>query len=255
MRYCLLALTFSFLAPGQEVGSRTDLETQYRQAIRALEAAGPSVDLSNVLNGLAAVYYEQHVYSRAEKLSRSALAVEQSLAAPRETEIARRLNNIGAACMAQGKMREASSLVRASLRIYERSDETTDRAFALNNLGVLELKAHRNADASAHFRHAANLLQNDPADLATHLANLAEAQLALGMTRDSLESWSRALALVEANGNTKDRNYGSMLDLYSKALARAGRKAQSVEVRRRGRAILDQPPSAAAYTIDRADFR
>jgi tetratricopeptide (TPR) repeat protein len=255
MKWTILTIAFRLLALGQETSSLIDLERQYRKTIQALEPSGPSTALSNSLNGLAALYFEQHEYGRAEELSRRALSVEQSLPVPRKAELARRLNNIAAACTAQGKTGEATRLIRESLGTYERLDAATDRAVALNNLGILELKAHQNTEAADHFAQAAGLLTDQPADLAKSTANLAEAQSALGRTGEAIESWAKALAVAQASGASNDRDYGAMLCLYAKTLARAGRKSQSLEVRRRGREILDRTPSPASYTVDRADFR
>jgi tetratricopeptide (TPR) repeat protein len=255
MKLSILALTFNLLAVGQEASSLIDVERQYRKTIAELEAGGPSIALSGALNGLAALYFEQHEYRRSELLCRRSLAIEQALPAPRQLEVARRLNNIAAVSLAQGKRAEGASLIRRALAIYEQLDAGGDQAIALNNLGTLELRAHQNAEAARHFAQAVNLLADQPADLAKTTANLAEAQSALGRTVEAIDSWSRALQVAEANGNANHRDYGAMLCLYAKTLARAGRKSQSLEVSRRGRAILDGTRSPAAYTVDRSDFR
>lgn len=254
MKWILLAFTLRLLALGQETTSLIDLERQYRKGIAELEPAGASANLSGALNGLAALFFEQRQYRRAEELSRRALEVERALPIPRQLEIARRLNNIAAVCGAQGKTAESARLIRESLSIYARLNAGSDHAIALNNLGILELTAHQNVNAAKHFAQAVDLLADQPADLAKTLANLAEAQSVLGRSAEALEGWSRALAVADRNG-ANDRDYGALLCLYAKTLGRAGRKSQSAEAHRRGRAILDQTRSPAAYTIDRADFR
>src|SRR5437870_1888016 len=105
----LAAFTLSIVALAQDT---RDLENQYRRVLKDLESSQSSVALSNALNELAALYFDQHAYDRAERLIRSALTVEQSLAAPRELEIARRLNNVAAACLAQGKTKGVAGLIR-----------------------------------------------------------------------------------------------------------------------------------------------
>ena len=255
MNWNILALTFQVLAVGQETNSLIALERQYRNNIQSLELAGPSTALSNSLNGLAALYFDQRDYRRAELFSRRSLLIEQALPVSRELELARRLNNIAAVCTAQGNTAEAARLIRQSLEIYGKLDADADQAIAVSNLGILELKAHQNASAASHFEQAVKLLANDPADLAKSLANLAEAQSALGRTDESIESWTKALRVARSSGASSEHDYGAMLCLYSKTLARAGRKSQSQEIQRRGRAILNQSRPPASYTVDRADFR
>ena len=241
----LIALTT--LAAGERVA---DLERQYREQIRELEPEGPTLALSDTLNGLAALYFQEGDFVRAEKLSQRALETEVASEAPRELEIARRLGNIGSALVAQGRYDRAVPLVRKSMETFERLGAAYEQAFALNTLGTMELR-RKHADAAlGYFRDAVRLWAGHPEDAARGKANVAAALTALGRA-ESLAAWTEALASAEA-ASISERERGVMLCGYADALASNGRKRESEKQRRQGREMMR---TVAGLTVDRADFR
>ena len=248
MRVFLTALiALTSLAAGERV---VDLERQYREQIRLLEPEGPTLALSDTLNGLAALYFQEGDFVRAESLSRRALDVEAASEAPRELEIARRIGNIGSALVAQGQYDRAIPLVRKAIEAFERLGASYEEAFALNALGTMELRRKHADVALGYFRDAVRLWADHPEDSARGKANVATALTALHNS-GALNAWTEALQAAET-ASISERERGVMLCGYADALASNGRKRESEKQRRQGHEMMR---SVAGLTVDRADFR
>lgn len=251
MNLVLTLVLLSGALPDGSPNSVFDLERNLKQKVRTLEPQGATLALSDALGDLAAFYFNQHDYPRAENLSRRALAVEEVSPDSRRGEIARWLNNIATALLAQGKNREAGPFSERSMAIYRELPMTSDTGFALNTAGILDLRARRYSEAAKHFEQAVSLLHASRFAQAKGLGNLGSAYRGLGRDQDALAAYQEALSRLDPT----ELAYGVILCDYSKALAESGRKSESAEARKRARAILTRLPSPSAYTVDLSELK
>ncbi len=113
-----------FIQAGRDALQQENYDEAERQFEDALEAAErfPAGDprLGKSYNNLAAVYYAQEDYARAEPLMRRALTQLQEAQGTDNTEVAQTMKNLAALYYLQGNRREAESLLKRSLAILER---------------------------------------------------------------------------------------------------------------------------------------
>ncbi|NJM91907.1 MAG: tetratricopeptide repeat protein, partial [Rhodospirillaceae bacterium] len=132
----------------------SEAERHFEAALQAAERF-PSGDarLGKSYNNLAAVYYAQEDYERAEPLMRRALAQLREALGPENTEVAQTMKNLAALYYLQGNRSEAEALLKQSLQILE-AVHGPNHAFVatvLSNLAGLY-------QAESRFRDAEPLL-------------------------------------------------------------------------------------------------
>jgi len=200
---------------------RCDGETLalYRRALALFESAGGSdqPDVANVLNNLAAVYYEQADYGKSDALAGRAAAImdglfaQEGLVADTDADTlalcqrirARALGQQCAARRAQGRYAQAEPPVLRALELIEQhfGAASEDAAASLNDLGVLYKYWGRYAQAETVYRRAHGILEGqygpDHPALATVLYNLAGLDHARGRYREAEPLCRQALALQE----------------------------------------------------------
>ncbi|MDH3659825.1 MAG: tetratricopeptide repeat protein [Alphaproteobacteria bacterium] len=98
----------------------SEAERHFESALEAAERF-PSGDarLGKSYNNLAAVYYAQEDYARAEPLMRRALAQLREALGPENTDVAQTMKNLAALYYLQGNRSEAEALLKQSLEILE----------------------------------------------------------------------------------------------------------------------------------------
>ena len=233
-----------------------DEERFYRGEVHALEGSGPTIALSNALNHLSYLYFEQREYRRAEEVSRRALAVERALPEPRRVEIAIGLNNLAAALSAQHRYAKATIYVRESLDLFSPAD--SPRVFALNTLGVLQLRSRRFELAAECFRQAADewiaTLGARNLNVAAALANLATTYSESGRSLEAIDLWHRVFEITEPQLAPDAPMRGALLRGYADTLARLGRKRESNSVRKQAKAIHDGAINPSRQTVDVGDL-
>ena len=128
----------------------SDAERHFEAALEAAERF-PSGDsrLGKSYNNLAAVYYAQEDYERAEPLMRRALAQLRETIGPENTDVAQTMKNLAALYYLQGNRSEAEALLKQSLAILEKVHGPNHAfvATVLSNLAGLYQAEDRYLDA------------------------------------------------------------------------------------------------------------
>ncbi|MEM8948737.1 MAG: tetratricopeptide repeat protein [Pseudomonadota bacterium] len=128
----------------------SEAERHFEAALETAENF-PSGDprLGKSYNNLAAVYYTQEDFERAEPLMRRALAQLRESLGPENTEVAQTMKNLAALYYLQGNRSEAEALLKRSLEILE-NVHGPNHAFVatvLSNLAGLYQSENRYEDA------------------------------------------------------------------------------------------------------------
>ncbi len=128
----------------------SEAERHFEAALEAAERF-PSGDsrLGKSYNNLAAVYYAQEDYERAEPLMRRALAQLRETIGPENTDVAQTMKNLAALYYLQGNRSEAEALLKQSLTILEKVHGPNHAfvATVLSNLAGLYQAEDRYRDA------------------------------------------------------------------------------------------------------------
>jgi tetratricopeptide (TPR) repeat protein len=128
----------------------SEAERHFEAALEAAERF-PSGDarLGKSYNNLAAVYYAQEDYERAEPLMRRALAQLREAIGPENTDVAQTMKNLAALYYLQGNRSEAEALLKQSLTILEKVHGPNHAfvATVLSNLAGLYQAEDRYQDA------------------------------------------------------------------------------------------------------------
>ncbi|MGI9450945.1 MAG: tetratricopeptide repeat protein [Geminicoccaceae bacterium] len=128
----------------------SDAERYFEQALETAEKFQPGDPrLGRSLNNLAAVYYKQKDYDRAEPLMRRSLGVLEEALGPRNSDVAQTKKNLAAIYYLQGNYTDAEPLLQQSLSILEELHGPNHAfvATVLNNLAALYQTQNRFADA------------------------------------------------------------------------------------------------------------
>lgn len=143
---------------GLITAGRAALQQQnYAEAERHFESALETAEsfssddprLGKSFNNLAAVYYAQEDYARAEPLMRRALGQLREALGPENTEVAQTMKNLAALYFLQGNRSEAEALLKQALEILE-NVHGPNHAFVatvLSNLAGLYQAEDRYQDA------------------------------------------------------------------------------------------------------------
>ena len=167
-------------------GNFSEAERQFESALEAAESF-PSGDarLGKSFNNLAAVYYAQEDYARAEPLMRRALAELRETLGPEDTEVAQTMKNLAALYYLQGNRGEAEALLKQALVILEQVHGPNHAfvATVLSNLAGLYQSENRYQDAEPLLTRSLaiweSLLGPDHPDVVrsrTLLANVRQAE-------------------------------------------------------------------------------
>lgn len=167
-------------------GNFSEAERQFESALEAAEGF-PSGDarLGKSFNNLAAVYYAQEDYARAEPLMRRALGELRETLGPDDTEVAQTMKNLAALYYLQGNRAEAEALLKQALEILEQVHGPNHAfvATVLSNLAGLYQSENRYQDAEPLLTRSLaiweSLLGPDHPDVArsrTLLANVRRAE-------------------------------------------------------------------------------
>jgi tetratricopeptide (TPR) repeat protein len=149
-------------------------------------------------------------------------------------------NNLAAAHLNKGRIREA-------VPVLERSIDIEDRANTRSNLGTAYYFLERYDDAVTHYQRAIELQSGS----AVHHANLGDAWLKLGREQDSRNAFARAadLARDRAVRSPLDSAAQSALALYC---AKAGAADCALEA---GATAAELRPDDASIALDNAVVR
>ena len=226
------------------LGRLTDSEDYYRRALAAAEAAEgkSSAVYGFVLARMGTLYASMGQTGKAEKVLRTAVAIERSSGAD-ELKIAMAQDCLAEVLSFAGKYAEARSLLTSSLAIFEKlPNNWNEDSIALNELAVLSYRRGSNADAEQMLRRSIAIAESHVGTehpmLARPLNDLATVLTAQGRTDEAGAEFRRAIAIVEKHLGTQNRIYGRLLANYAASMRLAGDKSQAKPLEAQARQIL-----------------
>ena len=164
-----------------------EAERLFEQALETAEKFPPGDPrLGRSLNNLAAVYYKQKDYDRAEPLMRRSLNVLEEALGPKTADVAQTKKNLAAIYYLQGNFADAEPLLQQSLATFEDLHGPSHAfvATVLNNLAALYQSQRRFAEAEPLLARSLNiwesLLGKDHRDVVRSRELLAELRRANG---------------------------------------------------------------------------
>ena len=160
-------------------------------AAPASEPAGLSKEIAG-LQKLALLYHRQQQYQQAERLYQEAIIALAEALGPRDTEVARMLNNLARMLFDQGRYAEAGPL-------YERSLSIVEERFG-----------------------------KDHPKVARRLAGLAEVRFATGRNGDGHLLFQRAIQIEERGLGARHPDTVQTVKAYATILRKLGRNADAV---------------------------
>jgi tetratricopeptide (TPR) repeat protein len=245
----------------QDLGRNVEAERLYLRAVARLETAygkdHPS--LATPLGNLAAMYTELGQGQRAERLGRRMMALRFDGGA-NQTDLAKKLQVIGGAYLAQRRYAEAEPLYRQAVSIWEKDRQWLKAALGLNNLSTICLQTQRPAEAASLLTRALGILEGelppDHPDLVRPLANLAVVYLKLKQQKEAEGLLLRALAIAESRFGPRHELYGKVLLYYGQALRQGKHTREASHVERLAQEILAAAASdsPARHTVDVSDL-
>lgn len=172
----------------------SEAERQFEAALEAAERFPPGDPrLGKSYNNLAAAYYAQENYARAEPLMRRALSLLQESLGPEDAEVAQTMKNLAALYFLQGNADQAETLLKQSLAILEKAHGPNHAyvATVLSNLAGLYQAEDRYQDAEPLLTRSLaiweNLLGSDHPDVARSRELLTQVRAAKGDTAPAAE--------------------------------------------------------------------
>jgi len=172
---------------------------------RVLGARHP--DVSNTIDHIGGVYYDQGDFAHAATEFRRALELREQVMGPQHPDVATSLNNLSQALEAQGRYEDALALLRRALAISERvyGPQHPSVALCLNNIGSALGDQGRYREALDYFERALAverpLKGEDHEDVAMTRANIGEALELAGRAREARPHLEGALAVFEQAGH------------------------------------------------------
>ena len=128
------------------------------------------------LKTLATLHMMRQDFNMAKDLLLRTLFIEEETASIPALEVASTLNSLSALCIEIGNYKEAMTLVRRAVAIFESStDKSASYVKALTNLGICLLHDRKGAEAHRLFEKALDYSKSsstDPLDLVPILVNL-----------------------------------------------------------------------------------
>ena len=144
----------------QSRGSAVDFREPrpYHEAFEELQAElrRQPCDRSARLSEVAALYYNQGQYAKAEPLYQRALEIREKALGPEHPDVATSLNNLAELYRVRGQYAKAEPLYERALAIREKalSSEHPDLAWSLNSLAALYETQGRYAEAQPPYERA-----------------------------------------------------------------------------------------------------
>lgn len=185
----------------------SEAERHFESALEAAERF-PSGDprLGKSYNNLAAVYYAQEDYARAEPLMRRALGQLREALGPENTDVAQTMKNLAALYYLQGNRREAEGLLKQALVVLEKVHGPNHAfvATVLSNLAGLYQAENRYQEAEPLLTRSLSiwesLLGTDHPDVIKSRSLLAQVRGAVGegQARETAAVNPRALTPLAA---------------------------------------------------------
>jgi len=154
-----------------------------------------------ILNGMAAVYYENAEYKEAEPLMERALNIDEASFGKDHPKVAICLNNLAQLYQATNRLKEAEPLMQRALKIDEASlgKDHPNVARDLNNLALLYLDTNRLKEAEPLMERALKIDEasfgKDHPNVAIRLNNLAQLYLDTNRSKEAEPLMERLLVI------------------------------------------------------------
>jgi len=198
---------------------------------------------SQILNDMAAVYYENADYQDAEPLYKRALVMLEKSLGENHPQVATALNNMAALYQATNRLSEAEPLFKRALAIDEASfgKDYPNVATYLNNLAQLYQDTNRLSEAEPLMKRALaiwekSLGENHP-QVATALNNLAALYQATNRLSEAEPLMKRAVEILENPGGEPLPNYAGSLNNLAELYRATNRFSEAEPLYKRALAI------------------
>lgn len=175
----------------------------------------------------------------AEAMLREALKIRLNTVGPENTSTGYSYYNLGNAIADQGRNAEALPLIVRSQHIWEISEgrEHPDVAWSLDMEARLLVALGRPAEAIPLATQARAISDKaygpDHPNVGRSWMRLGDAHLRLGDYQQSIEAYQHALHIFENAYGPNGPRVGEVLEMYSEALRRAGRRTEAAAARAR----------------------
>ena len=225
-----------------EMGRYRDAETEYRVAMRNVEAADgkESMGYAVVLGNLASLYTEQNQVGRAEPLLRQALGIEDRLAAPDDIRPAVGRNGLAQILLRRRRYSEAEALLNEAVAFFERHGGHREQAaISYNNLGVSRQMQGKCDEAAVYYERALAALEAeygpDHPFLLRPIGNLAYSYGKCGKPEKAEPLYRRAMGIGESRLEPDNPVFAAVTESYAEFLRAKGDKAAAKRLEARAR--------------------
>ena len=247
----------------QDIGRFSKAETCFRQAlkIQTERAADDARAIAPLVSHLAELYVETGHFSEAKRLNLPSWVDRVRAADPDSKYLAPLFEAIGAVFSSEGRFAEARQAFYSAFDLMpDNSEYPVAMAGALNNFGLVCMRAARFEEALAHFRAGlmltAGVLPADDLRSATNRENLADAYMRLGRYADAERCFAEALAVIERRCGPKSLRTAEVLARYARLLHEEKSEEAARQLETRARLIREESSSDAILgsAIDFADL-
>ena len=163
------------------------------------------VNIGNVLNELAMLYYAQGGYAEAEPLYKRSLKIRENKLGKYHPDVAESLNNLALLYESQGRYEDAEPLHKRSIEMLEEvfGKEYPHVAAAINNLAALYRMQGRHAEAEPLYKRSIEVrektLGKHHPDVAESLNNLGRLYYQQGRYAEAELLYQRSFSILMAN--------------------------------------------------------
>jgi CHAT domain-containing protein/Tfp pilus assembly protein PilF len=203
-------------------------------------------DVSQAINGLAAIHYYKGEYSKAAPLYQRALAIREKSLGPEHPDVAASLNSLASIYDDLGAYAKAEPLHQRALAVREKSlgPEHPDVAASLNNLAVLYRNMGAYAKAEPLYQRALAVREKslgpEHPDVAASLNNLASLYRNMGDYAKAEPLYQRALAIQEKSLGPEHLNVAGSLNNLAILYSNLGDYAKAEPLHQRALAIREK---------------
>jgi CHAT domain-containing protein/Tfp pilus assembly protein PilF len=201
--------------------ARNHTEASEKYALNAIRLARRHhlrVAEINALGTLARLRTAQHLYREAVDLNRQALPLAMELGAT--SKVATLSLNLGWALKMVGDFEEASDYLNSSVAITDKTGSLNDAIPALHNLGDIALHNHDPSTALRYYAKGLAMARKvNHSELGEFVANMADAEVAVGDLASARIMNNEALARVRAAKNPEEELRSLLIDARIDAAA------------------------------------
>lgn len=229
------------------LGRYSDAVRSYRLALAGAEQSRGrnSEDYAVLLGSLGSLYTEMGQVARGTSMLRESIATQEALKSADESRLTTARICLAEALASAGQYPEAEQLLTAGLAVWEKhADAWKERSLVLNNLGIVQLRQQRYAEAQRSFERSLALMEAglspDHPMLVRVLGNLAVLFGRTGRRAEAMQIFSRALGIVDRYLGPDHPVNGPLLRNYAAVLRQSGDKAGARRMEARSALALKQ---------------